>query len=236
MRLLIHLSISSFSRTNNGDFVKLGSWEAHTSGFGSKILKKLGYVAGKGLGKYQQGIVDPVHLSVLPSNTSLDACMELKKKGMLSNSLESFSHEKQKNYFKKLLLKRNLKNLKGPKREEERSGLFKTLNRNLATKSRSKEPTSVYSKLKTIQQETKNVENIHLNIFQIEREIRTVKNDIVHVKKSISLCKEINPSNLKPLNEKLMCKESELATNELKLRALKEKQKRNKYDHNMKYF
>ena len=215
----------------------MGAWEAHTSGFGSKILKKLGFVAGKGLGKNQQGIVDPVQLSILPSNTSLDACIELKKKGLLSNSLESFSHEKQKNYFKQLLIKRNLKNLNGPKkRNEESSGLFKTLNRNLATKSRSREPTSVYSKLKAIQQETKNVDNIHLNIFQIEREMRRIKSDILHVKKSISLSKEINPSNLKRLNEKLAGKESELSTNELRLRALKEKQKRNKYDRNVKYF
>lgn len=225
-------------RSNMGEF-KFGSWEAHTSGFGSKILKKLGYVAGKGLGKNQQGIVDPVQLSILPSNTSLDACMELKKKGLLSSSLESFSHEKQKNYFKSLLLKKNLKNLGSrKKRDDDRlaNGLLNTINRNLATRSRPREPTSAYSRLKAIQEETRSVENVHVTIFKIEREIRRLKTDISHVRKSISLCKEINPANLKRLNEKLANKESELCTNELRLRALKEKNNRNKYDRNVKYF
>lgn len=39
---------------------KWGSWEKHTSGFGSRMLSRMGYVAGKGLGKKGEGIVNPV--------------------------------------------------------------------------------------------------------------------------------------------------------------------------------
>lgn len=57
------------SRTGAG-----AAWEAHTTGFGSRMLYKMGYMAGHGLGKDGRGRTSPVPVVVLPPRTSLDFC------------------------------------------------------------------------------------------------------------------------------------------------------------------
>ncbi|KAL1021285.1 hypothetical protein UPYG_G00011210 [Umbra pygmaea] len=54
-----------------------GGWEAHTRGIGSKLMLKMGYEYGKGLGKTSDGRVEPVLAVVLPKGQSLDQCAEL---------------------------------------------------------------------------------------------------------------------------------------------------------------
>ncbi|NXG16685.1 ZGPAT protein, partial [Grallaria varia] len=61
-------------------------WEAHTRGIGSKLLVRMGYEFGKGLGKNSEGRVEPVQAVVLPRGKSLDQCAEVlqkKKQGKL---------------------------------------------------------------------------------------------------------------------------------------------------------
>ncbi|NXP47674.1 ZGPAT protein, partial [Heliornis fulica] len=57
-----------------------GGWEAHTRGIGSKLLVRMGYEFGKGLGKNCDGRVEPVQAVVLPRGKSLDQCAEVLQK------------------------------------------------------------------------------------------------------------------------------------------------------------
>uniref|UniRef100_A0A8C5KY96 Zinc finger CCCH-type with G patch domain-containing protein n=1 Tax=Jaculus jaculus TaxID=51337 RepID=A0A8C5KY96_JACJA len=55
-------------------------WEVHTRGIGSKLLAKMGYEFGKGLGRHAEGRVEPIHAVVLPRGKSLDQCAEILQK------------------------------------------------------------------------------------------------------------------------------------------------------------
>ena len=44
----------------HGKTENLGAFEKHTKGFGSKMMAKMGFVEGTGLGKDSQGIVSPI--------------------------------------------------------------------------------------------------------------------------------------------------------------------------------
>ncbi|XP_023130879.2 zinc finger CCCH-type with G patch domain-containing protein [Amphiprion ocellaris] len=70
-------TVESTATSNSATF---GGWEAHTRGIGSKLMLKMGYEYGKGLGKLQEGRVEPVMAVVLPKGKSLDQCAELTQK------------------------------------------------------------------------------------------------------------------------------------------------------------
>ncbi|KAK7489815.1 hypothetical protein BaRGS_00018997, partial [Batillaria attramentaria] len=44
----------------------MGEWEAHTRGIGSKLMSKMGYIPGQGLGSSGQGKAEPVPILLLP--------------------------------------------------------------------------------------------------------------------------------------------------------------------------
>ncbi|XP_038138000.1 zinc finger CCCH-type with G patch domain-containing protein [Cyprinodon tularosa] len=68
---------------NSADF---GGWEAHTKGIGSKLMLKMGYEYGKGLGKMQEGRVEPVMALLLPKGKSLDECAEMTQRRTRSST------------------------------------------------------------------------------------------------------------------------------------------------------
>lgn len=61
-------SARSTSTDNNRGF---GDWEKHTRGIGSRLMEKMGYVAGSGLGKEGEGRLEPVQAMVFPAGRSL---------------------------------------------------------------------------------------------------------------------------------------------------------------------
>ncbi|PIO67053.1 g-patch domain protein [Teladorsagia circumcincta] len=66
------------SRCGNVTVGDLGDW--HGGGFGLKLMQKMGYKVGEGLGRNSDGIVHAIQAKICPKNSSVDACMNARKK------------------------------------------------------------------------------------------------------------------------------------------------------------
>jgi G patch domain-containing protein 2 len=62
---------TSCAKVVESSSAKLGSFEVHTKGFGSKMMAKMGFVDGTGLGKDGQGIVQPIQAIHRPKSLGL---------------------------------------------------------------------------------------------------------------------------------------------------------------------
>ncbi|KAK4302425.1 hypothetical protein Pmani_025486 [Petrolisthes manimaculis] len=107
---------------------RLGEWEKHTKGIGSKLMSKMGYVVGTGLGREGEGRVEPVVAYVYPQGVSLDRCMELRE---ASNGEELLQVEKRLEREKR---KEEAKSAQTAERLRKRTSVFDIINNKLGGK------------------------------------------------------------------------------------------------------
>lgn len=116
------------SLTNTQLDTRLGGWEKYTKGMGSKLMLKMGYVIGSGLGKNSEGRVEPVETYILPQGKSLDYCMNLREK--CGGGEDMFKMEKINQKIALKEMKKGKKNYKNAVRKEKKD-VFGFLNKHL---------------------------------------------------------------------------------------------------------
>jgi len=177
---------------------ELFAWECHTRGVGSKLMAKMGYVAGAGLGRHGAGRVLPVTATIYPSGKSLDWCMEARER---AGGGDALSVERQ---MLKQKAKEERKSAARVRAQEERDrrehALFDLINRSIAgrsgdpghkvnladlykkrppsmAKGSSSQPTAGGSS-------KKREENLNLKAFKVSEEIRKAEKEVARLEAS----------------------------------------------------
>ncbi|XP_006007268.1 tuftelin-interacting protein 11 [Latimeria chalumnae] len=80
-----------------------GCWEKHTKGIGQKLLQKMGYIPGRGLGKNAQGILNPIEAKLRKGKGAVGAYGSERTKQSLQDFPVVDSEEEAEEEFQKEL-------------------------------------------------------------------------------------------------------------------------------------
>lgn len=170
-------------------------------GFGSRILQKLGYVIGTGLGQNGEGIVVPISAQVLPPGRSLDHCMTLREQANGDRNL--FSVERK---LKRQQEKQELLSAKAYEREKQKQDIFNFLNQNIfnsmpstsgsqnTNKETKRAKTDIKTDIKTQTNRKLNVESLKIgeDIRKMEKEILKLQESLRRQKEGTQISQQLN--------------------------------------------
>ncbi|KHJ41877.1 g-patch domain protein [Trichuris suis] len=179
----------------------IGDWEKHTRGIGTKLMEKMGFVRGQGLGKEGVGRAEPIQVNVFSKGQSLDACFESKDSG---NPLNRNKRAKRKE-------RKRQEKLKSDYEVANKKDVFAFLNSTLNLQSSDRKRKA----------DTDNIRNstdreLNVKILKLEREIKETNERVLKLRRSSDnsnsfQCRVVQEKN------KLLSLENELkrVTNEL---------------------
>ncbi|KAM9856196.1 zinc finger CCCH-type with G patch domain-containing protein [Aulostomus maculatus] len=174
-----------------------GGWEAHTRGIGSKLMLKMGYEYGKGLGKMQEGRVEPVMAVVLPKGKSLDQCSEITQRRTQSKSAKDGAQTGRPKRRRKP---------RAP--TEERRTVFDFLNQKLGTKKGDSATASAGGKpaatgVEAYRGGKSTKRSMNVKLFQAAERVSQTEKEIQNLTESLSRQTGRDASRVKQLEERL---------------------------------
>ena len=193
--------------------IKFGDWENHTKGLGSKLMLKMGWVVGNGLGCRGGGRVEPVTSRMYPAGKSLDWCMEMRDKygDNLGQDVEVIMKREAKEAQKRSKQVADAEE----RRDNSAKSLFDFINVNLG-QGGSKSSSSGQNKKMEKKEEKKTLikhesdQNLKLRQFKMSEQVSRLEKDISKLKESYSRHKLKDPVTAANIKNKIDAKTSEL--------------------------
>ncbi|CAH1983273.1 unnamed protein product [Acanthoscelides obtectus] len=180
----------------------LGEWEKYTKGIGFKLMQKMGYVVGTGLGKKAEGIINPVTAVILPQGKSLDYCMQLRERA--GGDKDLFNAEKRLKRLQQVQEGKQNRFLK--KQQKNKNGdVFNFLNENILSKGKGKKKANKREQIKRESQRELNVKGL-----QIDETIKRIQMDLIKLEESLGRQKDPTSTSYKQLKENIALKRTEI--------------------------
>ncbi|GFT06158.1 zinc finger CCCH-type with G patch domain-containing protein [Nephila pilipes] len=189
--------------------IPIGQWEQYTKGIGSKLMAKMGYVWGQGLGKDSNGRIEPVEAIVLPKGKSLDKCIEMRETVGLQSVEERFSLEQKKE-------EQRSKNI-GTQQSPE-SSVFAFLNKNISRNMENsgdilrKRTSTAASDMDSKSQST----SLNFEMYSVGEAIKKTKKEIIRLQQSVNRNAERNEAACSLMKRKMTAQNNLLKSLEAK--------------------
>ncbi|KAB7501857.1 Zinc finger CCCH-type with G patch domain-containing protein, partial [Armadillidium nasatum] len=195
---------------------KLGEWEKYTKGIGSKLMAKMGYIVGTGLGPKGEGRVDPVSAYVYPQGVSLVIILH---EVITACILENQVTVKPFGKWKKRLLNQQKKQEEKEKRHQNylkaNTSVFDIINSKLGPRDELKQPAEASgdSTMNTSKGSLKKDSTKELNKknLQLSSNIEKLKGEVLNLQKTKNRHAN-DAATMKVIDKKLQDKKEELSS------------------------
>ncbi|RHZ50552.1 hypothetical protein Glove_495g28 [Diversispora epigaea] len=184
-------------QVSDGENNNLAEWEKHTTGVASRMMKKMGYKMGEGLGKNSEGIVKPIEVKIFSQGVSLDYINE-KDKPKSKKRKPPKSRDSHKKGKKGLTSQRPHKRTKfrqpfsnSVDDIESQSDVFDflnaTLNKGKKSETQNVNNVKVSSTVTTSDDRSKkpNETNINLTLYQIQNQLNQTQRELKRANESL---------------------------------------------------
>lgn len=180
---------------NSSSSEAMAKWEVHTKGIGSKLMAKMGYVWGQGLGRKGEGMTNPIDVFVFPTGKSLDACIALRQKYLTNDELRQKIRNKEKKLEERIA--------DGYHKLAAKDNVFDFINTKILAKKETSKAEAKDNRISVSQLKASNTKSLNISSVKISEDIRKAEFDLKRLNDSLARNKSKDKAVTNNLTQKI---------------------------------